>query len=75
MGILGKRYPHDVDEHRRSGLNGEWNSKQAGQRMRLKVPETWETQVYMCFGEIHVPIRVANVNLAQWQTTSLIAPH
>eukprot|EP00045_Choanoeca_perplexa_P017454 m.253773 g.253773 ORF g.253773 m.253773 type:complete len:2624 (-) comp17544_c0_seq1:33-7904(-) len=45
MGILGKRYPQDVDEYRRSGLNGEWDSQQAGRRMRLKVPETWETQV------------------------------
>ena len=45
MCILGKRYPEDPEAYRRSHLPGMWDQDQAGKRMKLKVPETWETQV------------------------------
>ncbi|XP_010888175.2 telomerase protein component 1 [Esox lucius] len=42
MAILGKRYPSDLKAFSRSGLSGVWDSKRAGQRMKLKQPDTWE---------------------------------
>ncbi|XP_066518169.1 telomerase protein component 1-like [Hoplias malabaricus] len=45
MGILGKRYPSDLRAFVRSGLSGVWQSQRAGQRMRLKQPNTWETKL------------------------------
>ncbi|XP_043199148.1 telomerase protein component 1-like [Amphibalanus amphitrite] len=45
MAIVGKKYPADPDAFRRSGLPGTFDSSRSGQRMRLPVPETWETQV------------------------------
>ncbi|XP_067330368.1 telomerase protein component 1-like isoform X2 [Channa argus] len=42
MAILGKKYPADVKAFTRSGLKGEWDRERAGQRMKLKEPETWE---------------------------------
>ncbi|CAL8343221.1 unnamed protein product [Merluccius merluccius] len=42
MAILGKKYPADVKQFIHSGLSGEWDRKRAGQRMKLRQPETWE---------------------------------
>lgn len=43
MCLLGKKYPATLDQFRLSGLPGEFNSDLAGKRMKLPVPETWET--------------------------------
>ncbi|XP_075925797.1 telomerase protein component 1 [Petromyzon marinus] len=45
MSLLGKRYPGDLATFARSGLPGAFDSRRAGTRMKLAVPETWETQV------------------------------
>ncbi|XP_036421241.1 telomerase protein component 1 isoform X2 [Colossoma macropomum] len=45
MSDLGKRYPADLRAFVRSGLSGVWQSERAGQRMKLKQPETWETRL------------------------------
>ncbi|XP_049322801.1 telomerase protein component 1 [Astyanax mexicanus] len=45
MGILGKRYPSDLRAFVSSGLSGVWESERAGQRMKLKQPDTWETKL------------------------------
>ena len=45
MCLVGKRYPEDPEEFRRSGLPGTWDQDRAGKRMKLPTPETWETQV------------------------------
>ncbi|XP_076330930.1 telomerase protein component 1-like [Tachypleus tridentatus] len=45
MCLLGKKYPEDPELFRRSGLPGVWEEDRAGVRMKLPVPETWETQV------------------------------
>jgi len=45
MGLIGKKYPEDHEEFRRSKLQGVWDQEQAGKRMKLPTPETWETQV------------------------------
>ncbi|KAK2822733.1 hypothetical protein Q5P01_022798 [Channa striata] len=42
MAILGKKYPADVKAFTRSGIKGVWDRERAGQRMKLKEPETWE---------------------------------
>eukprot|EP00005_Dracoamoeba_jomungandri_P014410 CAMPEP_0174272484 /NCGR_PEP_ID=MMETSP0439-20130205/51414_1 /TAXON_ID=0 /ORGANISM="Stereomyxa ramosa, Strain Chinc5" /LENGTH=2345 /DNA_ID=CAMNT_0015363075 /DNA_START=11 /DNA_END=7048 /DNA_ORIENTATION=+ len=43
MCVIGKKYPSDETEFRRSGLPGVYDPKRAGKRMKLPVPETWET--------------------------------
>ncbi|KAL6489721.1 hypothetical protein MHYP_G00000660 [Metynnis hypsauchen] len=43
MSILGKKYPADAKAFERSGLSGVWQSDRAGQRMKLKQPDTWQT--------------------------------
>ena len=45
MCLVGKRYPEDAESFRKSRLPGTWDQEQAGKRMKLPVPETWETQV------------------------------
>ncbi|KAL7849289.1 hypothetical protein SRHO_G00209120 [Serrasalmus rhombeus] len=45
MSILGKRYPADLRAFVRSGLSGVWQSERAGQRMKLKQLNTWETRL------------------------------
>jgi telomerase protein component 1 len=45
MCLLGRKYPATHAEFVRSGLRGEWDTARAGQRMKLPVPETWETLV------------------------------
>ena len=45
MGLIGKKYPEDPEEFRRSKLQGVWDQERAGKRMKLPTPETWETQV------------------------------
>nr|XP_040028059.1 telomerase protein component 1 isoform X1 [Gasterosteus aculeatus aculeatus] len=42
MAILGKKYPADPKTFTRSGIKGSWDRERAGQRMKLKEPETWE---------------------------------
>jgi telomerase protein component 1 len=45
MALVGKKYPSTIDEFRTSHLPGPFDPELAGKRMRLPVPETWETQV------------------------------
>lgn len=45
MGLIGKKYPENREEFRRSKLQGVWDEERAGKRMKLPTPETWETQV------------------------------
>ncbi|KAL6103821.1 tep1 [Pungitius sinensis] len=42
MAILGKKYPADPKAFTRSGMKGSWDRERAGQRMKLREPETWE---------------------------------
>ncbi|XP_067330344.1 telomerase protein component 1 isoform X2 [Channa argus] len=41
MAILGKKYPADQETFTHSGLKGVWDRERAGQRMKVKEPETW----------------------------------
>lgn len=43
MCLLGKKYPANETDFRRSGLPGVFEPAKAGTRMKLPVPETWET--------------------------------
>jgi len=43
MCILGKKYPINETEFMKSKLTGSFNSEKAGKRMKLPIPETWET--------------------------------
>jgi telomerase protein component 1 len=43
MCILGKKYPKTPEDFARSGLPGNFERERAGKRMKLPVPETWET--------------------------------
>lgn len=45
MPILGRRYPGDFESFTRSGLPGEFDPQRAHKRMKLAIPETWETLV------------------------------
>ncbi|GBL79077.1 Telomerase protein component 1 [Araneus ventricosus] len=45
MCLIGKKYPETAEAFRKSKLPGIWDSRRAGQRMKLPVPETWETQI------------------------------
>jgi hypothetical protein len=45
LGILGKRYPETFQEFTAMRMEGAFDSTRAGERMKLPVPETWETQV------------------------------
>ncbi|XP_026876678.2 telomerase protein component 1 [Electrophorus electricus] len=45
MSVLGKRYPADPKTFARSGLSGVWQSERAGQRMKLRQPDTWKTRL------------------------------
>ncbi|TGZ58462.1 hypothetical protein CRM22_009630 [Opisthorchis felineus] len=45
MCILGKPYPASVTEFRQAGLEGNWDPKLAGRRMKLPTPLTWETEL------------------------------
>ncbi|KAK6310921.1 hypothetical protein J4Q44_G00189760 [Coregonus suidteri] len=45
LAILGKRYPGDPKAFSRSGLSGVWDRERAGQRMKLKQPDTWERKL------------------------------
>ena len=45
MCLVGKKYPEDAESFRKSRLPGTWDQERAGKRMKLPVPETWETQV------------------------------
>ncbi|XP_074545467.1 telomerase protein component 1-like [Halichoeres trimaculatus] len=42
MAILGRKYPADMKSFSKSGMKGVWDRERAGQRMKLKEPETWE---------------------------------
>ena len=43
MCVLGKKYPSNETDFRRSGLPGTFEAVRAGKRLKLPVPETWET--------------------------------
>lgn len=48
MKLLGKKYPTSQEEYAKSGLqttDGDFDPSQAGARMKLQVPMTWETQL------------------------------
>jgi hypothetical protein len=45
MCLLGKKYPATFEEFMQSKLPGIFDSEKAGKRMKLPVPETWETQL------------------------------
>ncbi|KAL0966294.1 hypothetical protein UPYG_G00293480 [Umbra pygmaea] len=45
MAILGKKYPGDPKAFSHSGLSGVWDRERAGQRMKLKQPDTWERKL------------------------------
>lgn len=45
MAILGKKYPNDYEDFRQSGLPGDFEPEQAGKRLKLPIPITWETQI------------------------------
>ncbi|XP_011406078.1 PREDICTED: telomerase protein component 1-like [Amphimedon queenslandica] len=45
MCLVGKKYPETPEDFRCSGLPGTWDQDRAGKRMKLPIPETWETQV------------------------------
>ena len=45
MCLVGKKYPEDAEAFRKSRLPGIWDQEKAGKRMKLPVPETWETQI------------------------------
>ncbi|XP_056246593.1 telomerase protein component 1 isoform X2 [Seriola aureovittata] len=42
MAILGRKYPADLKAFTHSGMQGVWDRERAGQRMKLKQPQTWE---------------------------------
>lgn len=39
------RYPETAEVFKNSGLSGIWDHQQAGKRMKLSPPKTWETQI------------------------------
>lgn len=41
------RYPADVKAFTHSGMKGVWDRERAGQRMKLKEPQTWERLLSM----------------------------
>ncbi|XP_029419184.1 telomerase protein component 1 isoform X2 [Nannospalax galili] len=43
--LLGYRYPSNLELFSRSHLPGPWDSSRAGQRMKLRRPETWEREL------------------------------
>ena len=45
MAILGKSYPDNELEFRKSRMLGFFDPEMAGKRMKLKTPTTWETQL------------------------------
>ncbi|KAN0022174.1 hypothetical protein ACTFIU_004345 [Dictyostelium citrinum] len=45
MSILGKKYPQTYEEFIKNKLPGQFEPERAGKRMRLPIPETWETMV------------------------------
>ncbi|PVD30085.1 hypothetical protein C0Q70_09346 [Pomacea canaliculata] len=45
MCLVGKKYPKTPEEFYCSRLPGVWEEERAGKRMKLPIPETWETQV------------------------------
>eukprot|EP01090_Pellita_catalonica_P022069 TRINITY_DN8444_c0_g1_i1.p1 TRINITY_DN8444_c0_g1~~TRINITY_DN8444_c0_g1_i1.p1 ORF type:complete len:910 (+),score=188.39 TRINITY_DN8444_c0_g1_i1:83-2812(+) len=45
MCLLGKKYPATQSEFYASGLRGTFDQSRAGKRMKLPVPETWETML------------------------------
>uniref|UniRef100_A0A4W6BKJ4 TROVE domain-containing protein n=1 Tax=Lates calcarifer TaxID=8187 RepID=A0A4W6BKJ4_LATCA len=47
MAILGRKYPGDAKAFTHSGMKGVWDRERAGQRMKLKEPETWERLLSM----------------------------
>ena len=45
MALLGKKYPATFEEFMQLRLPGVFDSTKANKRMKLPIPETWETQI------------------------------
>ncbi|XP_064601394.1 LOW QUALITY PROTEIN: telomerase protein component 1-like [Liolophura sinensis] len=45
MCLIGKKYPESLEEFYKSRLPGTWEEERCGKRMKLPIPQTWETQV------------------------------
>ncbi|GAB1606551.1 telomerase protein component 1-like, partial [Argonauta hians] len=45
MSIIGKKYPETLEQFYQFRLDGTFDENKAGQRMKLAIPETWETQL------------------------------
>ncbi|KAK3095524.1 hypothetical protein FSP39_015646 [Pinctada imbricata] len=45
MCLIGKKYPSTLEAFYKARLPGTWEEERSGKRMKLPVPETWETQV------------------------------
>jgi len=43
--VVAVRYPATMDEFYQARLPGTFDELKAGRRMKLPIPETWETQV------------------------------
>jgi len=43
--VVAVRYPASLDEFYQARLPGTFDESKAGKRMKLPIPETWETQV------------------------------
>ncbi|EGG17145.1 WD40 repeat-containing protein [Cavenderia fasciculata] len=45
MCILGKKYPLTYEDYQKTKLPGDFEAERAGTRMKLPIPETWETML------------------------------
>jgi len=45
MCVIGKRYPATLDKFYQARLPGTFDESKSGKRMKLPIPETWETQL------------------------------
>lgn len=54
ISMLNYRYPETIEGFTRSRLSGVWDEALANTRMKLPIPETWETQLSMKGNKGHV---------------------
>ncbi len=47
LSLLGKKYPESFEKFIELKMTGDYESEKCGKRMKLPIPETWETQVSM----------------------------
>eukprot|EP01006_Ploeotia_vitrea_P031434 TRINITY_DN63758_c1_g3_i1.p1 TRINITY_DN63758_c1_g3~~TRINITY_DN63758_c1_g3_i1.p1 ORF type:complete len:864 (+),score=166.18 TRINITY_DN63758_c1_g3_i1:21-2612(+) len=45
MSIGNHHYPKDPEAFKKSGMTGEWDATKVGQRMKIPIPLTWETEL------------------------------